>query len=277
MTVRAHPMGLGESLGDDLIINGPLLHTGQVWWVDSATGADAASPRGLERNRPLATLAQAVTNATDGDTIVLMDGHTETLSGALTISKRLTIVGSGLSDGEPTVELGVTGNVVMLTVSGDQVELRNIKFVERSTSSTNHKVNVTGSGFRMRGCHFECGDNDQGYSLRLAGSYSLVRDTTFESTADAVATAPVAAVRPIGSAGIFLEGCTFDGGTVGWANGWALDQDGDGSGTSDLRAENITVLRGSDIRLQADTTGLVLANAGSYAPRIDWSGAAGGA
>lgn len=271
MTVRVHPLGLGESLGDDLIINGPLVHTGQVWWVDSATGSDAVSPRGLERAKPLATLAQAVSNAAHGDVIVLMDGHVEVISVNVTIGKRLVIVGSGLSSGEPTVEFGVTGNIEMLSITGAQVELRNITFRARSTASAEVKVDAGGNGFKMVGCRFECGDNDTGTALRVSGDYTLVKSTTFVSTA--VTTAPGPALVPIGVAGCRVEDCVFDGGTDGWTNGYAIDQNAASQNPSlDLRYENLTMLRGSDIRFVDGTIGYVLVNAGSYAPRIDWDG-----
>jgi hypothetical protein len=274
MTIRVHPLGIGESLGDDLLINGPLVHTGQVWWVNSATGSDAASPRGLERHRPLATLQQAVTNASNGDIIVLMDGHTETIASTVTISERLTIVGSGSSSGIPTARLGVTGDRVMLDITGDRVELRNIRFNARSTAGEPPaKVAVTGDGFRMRGCYLEAGNNDSGaVSLYLGGDYPEIRSTTFISTASAVATAPGPAISPEVQVGCYIEDCVFDGGTVGWASGYAIEQNGLNTATTDFRAQNITLTRGSDVRLISTTTGYVLANAGSYAPRIDWDG-----
>ena len=54
--------------------------------MDSATGSDAASPAGKDRIKPLATLAQACTNAATGDIIVCLAGHAETLTSGQTFS-----------------------------------------------------------------------------------------------------------------------------------------------------------------------------------------------
>lgn len=279
--MRLHPLGIGESLGDDLIVNGPLLHSGQVWWVDDATGADATSPRGLSRERPLATLAQAVSNAADGDIIVLADGHNEVISTAapLVVSKSLVIVGSGQSSGKPTVKLAFTGAAAApIQVTGDAVEFRNIWFEAQGSANANAKIDVDAGAayFRMVGCYVECNGNDDGFALDLAGVAPEVRNTTFISTSTTAATAPKAAVKLDGATRAILTGCTFDGGTVGWDNGWAVDCDN----TADsllVKLENITCSRGSDIRLQLNTTGHVMVSEGSYAPRIDWSGTEAGA
>lgn len=275
MSAQVHPLGLGESLGDDLIINGPLVHTGQVWWVSSDTGSDAASPRGLERARPLATLAQAVSNAAAGDIIVLMDGHSETISSAVAVNKRLVIVGSGQASGIPTVQLSVTGNIEMLSITATQVELRNIRFLKRVTASANTKIDAGSDGFRMIGCYVECGDNDTGPGVRLTGNYSSVRGTTFLSVATAASSAPDEGLRPVADFGPYIDDCVFDGGEHGWLNGWAIDQDGEGGPVTGFRAQNLSLLRGSDVRLHDTCEAHVLANVGSYAPRIDFSGAEG--
>ena len=40
--------GLGQALGDTLATAEPLRMSGAVWYVNSATGTDAASPSGLD-------------------------------------------------------------------------------------------------------------------------------------------------------------------------------------------------------------------------------------
>ena len=62
-----YPNGLGQSLGDTLATTYPLHMSGQVWYVLSTTGVDAASPRGLDATRPLATFGQAYSNASNND------------------------------------------------------------------------------------------------------------------------------------------------------------------------------------------------------------------
>ncbi|MEY4931756.1 MAG: hypothetical protein RLZZ403_76, partial [Pseudomonadota bacterium] len=102
MTI-SYPNGIGGSTGDSLALAKPLMMSGSVWYVDSATGTDAAGSAGKDRSKPLATLATAVSNASDDDIIVFFDGHEETLTSAQTLGKRLSLIGEGSDAGVPTV------------------------------------------------------------------------------------------------------------------------------------------------------------------------------
>lgn len=278
MTIRVHPQGLGESLGSDLITEGPLVQTGKVWWVYSETGVDAVSPAGLAREQPLATIAQAVANAEDGDIIVLKDGHAETVaeSSPLVIDKRVVIVGSGQSSGVPTCVVSVSGadTAVPIQITVAQVELRNIRFAARSVSSSKDKIEVGGSAhaFRMRDCYLQCAGNDDAFALRIQANYCEIRSTTFISTATLASAPANTALIFEGATSFYMEGCVFDGGSSGWSGGYAVDCD-DSAPVIDVRCENITLLRGSDVRLVETSTGYFLASSGSQAPRIDWDGA----
>src|SRR5688572_8640882 len=96
--MKSFPSGIGASTGDSLLTAANLHITGDVWYVDSATGVDGAS-LGKQRLAPLDTLAQAVTNASDGDAIVFLAGHTETLTAVQTISKKLLLASEGAGIG----------------------------------------------------------------------------------------------------------------------------------------------------------------------------------
>src|SRR5689334_19357234 len=97
-----YPNGVGGSTGASLATAAPLYASGQVWYVSSTTGVDGASPAGLDRVKPLATLAQAYTNAAAGDFIVCLSGHVETLTSAQTIGKAdIKLVGEGTGSSRP--------------------------------------------------------------------------------------------------------------------------------------------------------------------------------
>ncbi|HXT99480.1 MAG TPA: hypothetical protein VN903_00720, partial [Polyangia bacterium] len=139
--MRFYPNGAGESLGGDVLCSQtPIITSGNVWWVNSATGTDAASPAGQDREKPLATLVQANTNATAGDIIFLQSGHTETMTVAFGALKAVTVVGVGTTSGKPAAQLKINAAAAgLLSTATGVSELRNIYFpaaVQSDTSAT---------------------------------------------------------------------------------------------------------------------------------------------
>lgn len=276
MAVIHLPNGIGQSTGDSLATCAPLEVNGNVWYVNAnASGAtDAVSPAGRSELRPLATLSQALTNASNGDVIVLMDGHTETLTGALTISKNVCIVGGGSSSGVPTVTF--TNNqaaAVMFTVSGNGLqEFRNIKFAANAQACSSARVNVTNTGvFKMVGCYFQCGATDTGPALNIAASALNVhlKDCTFISTATSAASRPESAFKTATAlTTLLMDGVVFDGGTVGFSNTYAMVV---GAAVTALAAENISLLRGADVSMFETAVGYFAPTTVTGGSRVDWA------
>lgn len=274
MTVL-HPNGLGESLGDALVVEGSVLFTaGEVWYVNSATGSD--SNYGKERLQPYATLAQAVTDSAAGDIIVLQSGHAETLTSVQTVSKRLTIVGAGQSSGKPTVKLTnnqAAGSLLAFTAAG--CELRNVWIEEESQANSSTTITFTESA-RIIGCYLEANGNTNGGPIDFGGSgkiYSVI-NSTFVSTATAATDAPTSMFQ--GTTTILrFSGCTFDGGTVGWANGFVYDENDGNAATAQIIFDQSSFLRGADLRLSDASSGWVQSSTEGGHPRIEWSASFG--
>ena len=269
-----HPNGFGQSLGDSLVVEGsPAFTTGKVWYVDSTVGDDSYD--GRSDKRPLATLSQAQTNASSGDVVVLMAAHAETYTSALTISKELIVVGGGQSDGKPTVKY--TNNQAagsLFTITADNVELRNIWFEEESQSNSSPTVASSGDAFRVVGCYMELDENTtaSGFDLQqAAGETALLRNCTFVSTAAAIGSVPDVAIAKSGAGQLWMDGVTFDGGTYGFEEGYAYDEDGGAAGR--LVATGMTLLRGADMRIHGSSTAVVQVSSDSDEPRIDTDGA----
>lgn len=267
-----YPNGLGQALGDTLATTAPLHTSGNVWYVLSTTGVDAASPRGLDATRPLATLGQAITNSANNDIICLLSGHTETVS-ATTISKNLCIVGAGQSSGRPTVKLTpAAADEIMLTVSGADVELRNIWFEERTFSSSNAVISVSGAGFRMTGCYVEGGAYDVGPRLQLASGADRARlaSTTFISTATALNAQPSKAIY-VGAAITCLEldGLVISGGSYGWGDPYAFENDT--AAITRLKGQSVSLLLGADMALHASTTGWLNIATATGGAQVVWA------
>lgn len=271
------PKGFGESLGDETLTCYPLVQDAPRYYVNSATGSDSYDGHGPEL--PMATLAHAVSVAnvdgSAGQFIILMDGHTETITATINCTPNgINIVGAGSSGGIPTVTL--TGNAAAanyIKLSGNSGRIGNIKFATNLQNNSLAIVDMASNGCIVSGCYFTLTSTDVYAGVRFSASsdYSRVEDCTFISGATSIATRPTAGVRIASGASIsgpVVTDCVFDGGTNGFTTYGFYDQ-----GTmSPFRIMRLSMLRGADVHL-SDTTGGGYINAGtaSSSAYIDWS------
>lgn len=278
MSIIHLPNGLGASTGYSFATTSPLEVNGNVWYVHYGTGTDAVSPAGQNRHAPLKTLGQANTNSSDGDIIVLLDGHEETLTSVVTIANDLTIVGEGASGGYPTAKLTnnqAAGSALALSAAVF-TQLKNIWFEEQAQacSVANIRVNNASGTQIITDCYFQCGQYDDDWAVEVSGTNCLmIKNSTFISTATSIATQPKGAIGT--EAGslvhtIILDGVVIDGGTYGWSNYHAVElvnKDPD-----IVIMESISLLRGSDMEIHSDAVGHVNASTNTGGCRIDWDG-----
>lgn len=154
-----HLSGLEVAGVTTMGIGGGLPIAPRYFWVNSATGSDGNTGA---FDSPLATIGQAITNAgvrhKKGDTIVLMPGHSETITGAggITVSDSdINIVGLGTFNSRPTFLMD-GGTAVTVVVSGDNVTFTNMVF------NAGHADIVTCFDITGEGCSLdavEFGDN----------------------------------------------------------------------------------------------------------------------
>lgn len=264
MAHNPHPDGLHGT--GDVVVSGKPFHgldNCLTWYVHFATGVDAVAPAGRDRQKPLKTLLQAVTNASTADVIVLMDGHEENLAAAMTINKvGLVITGSGRTDGVPNVKIGNAGTGVMFNIQAASIELRNIHILSNSAPNANVRIGLGSAvGFVMDSCLVDCGPNDTAtagaISFGQTPTYTTIRNTTFVSTATSpTARPPVAVFANTGDVVTSprLSNVTFDCGEHGFSSGYAMDLASAG-GVLNIKAEHINLLRGASVRLGALNTG----------------------
>ncbi len=240
--------GAGGTTGSELATLSPVSLSGTFWYVLSTSGTDAASPAGKERIKPLATLAQAYTNAAAGDVIVFLSGHAEALTSGQTLGKaglRLVSEGTGANRARFTCN----GSIQMFDVTAAGTVLDNIYFVQSTVAPTTARVRFGAAGIRMEHCYFECGTLDTVEALQLTTSASNCRvyDTSFVSTSSTVASQPKAGIL-INAAltDIVLDTVTFDGGSSGWSDPYAFDG---ANAITRLTATNIDLLHDSDFIL----------------------------
>ncbi len=270
--MAVHIDGLGQSLGDSLVTGGTIYQDiRETWYVNSVTGNDSSD--GRNTLLPLATLAQAQTNATNGDVVVLQDGHVETYTSSLTISKELIIAAGGSSAGKPTVKFTnnqAGGSLFLLT--GDFVELRNIWFPEEAQGNSVAKIVISGNGCKVKDCYFAVSDTSDDPALELnlsAGDVCDIVSTTFISTSASTDTGPEQPLNSIGTGFLRMNGVIFDGGSAGFKGGGYGYTD-DATGLTRVIAENMSLLNGAGILLDTASTGLVQVSSKSGGPRVDW-------
>lgn len=128
MPLTNFPNG-ASSFGIPLVGSGPVIPSGNVWFVSSVTGG-TGSGRGTSKQTPFSTLAEAITNcsANKGDVIFCLAGHAETYAsaGALTISTAgISIYGLGEGNNRPTFTFG-TSAAASIVVTGANTLISNV-------------------------------------------------------------------------------------------------------------------------------------------------------
>jgi hypothetical protein len=145
-----HSGGIPTAPGMPLIL-------GNVYFVSSVTGS---SGNDGTKDRPYLTVAQAIVNSTLNDCIVVMPGHTETISstvaGGSSLSfhidsshVNLTIWGVGNYDYMPTFT-----QTAQIELKGANAYLHNLKFVAGSTALAIGAW-IDAKGVTIDGCRFE--------------------------------------------------------------------------------------------------------------------------
>lgn len=248
--------GLGHSLGSEVGTASPLHVGGLVYYVNSATGDSGYS--GLSAEKPLDTLANGVSAASAGDIVVLMDGHTETITSAVTVNKAIAIVGEGQSSGQPAVVL--TNNQAagaVLTLSTAYAEVYNIWIAKQSQACSAVAVAISAQAVHLEDVYFEGDENSDAALCQINGSGtdSSLRNCAFVSDATDNTDVPTIALELSAAVtGIRMDGVVFDGGSYGFSD-YALKASA--GAITNLRARSLSFLRGADYTIHASSTGYV--------------------
>ena len=264
MAITSYINGAGGSTGADLAILDRVSVSGLIYYVGNAVSGASDSSTGLERGKPLLTTAQAYSNASAGDTIVYLSGHSESIGSAVTLGKiGLSLVGEGTGSSVP--RLTCTGTIAMLDITAAGVLLDNIYFPV-STAAATARVRVGAAGVIMNALQFDCGASDTNRALSFVTGASYARLTNSRFTATAAT--PAVGVEVINAlAGLTMDAVTFDGGSFEWS-GKAF------TGTAAvtvLRATRMYQLNGSDAILATGSTGLWQTEISTGNSRTTWT------
>uniref|UniRef100_A0A6H1ZBT1 Pectate lyase n=1 Tax=viral metagenome TaxID=1070528 RepID=A0A6H1ZBT1_9ZZZZ len=161
-----------SSFGVPVLGGGNITTTGKFFFVSSATGSD--SNDGLSTDYPFATIEYAIENhvtASKGDVILVMPGHTETLTSTVTLSADdVSIIGLGPTPGCSLITTA-TADIDMFNITGDDCLIENLSFSNTGTlTSTFEMIDVDASRVMIKNCKFDLGNKDKVEGVNLAAA-----------------------------------------------------------------------------------------------------------
>lgn len=165
MTLTNFPNGV-SSYGVPIVGSGQLPQSnGGYWFVNSVTGLNG-NPGTFDA--PFATLAYALSQSqlAVGDTIVLLEGHSETVSaaaGILAATAGVNIFGFGLGAGAPTLTFA-TSTAATLRITGANVSIQGLRFVN-GVASLATMLDIKGVNANVVGNAFVQGASTTGLSF----------------------------------------------------------------------------------------------------------------
>lgn len=127
--------------------------TGRVFWVGSTAcpggvvGVDAAGAAGDRPQQPFATIDYAIgqCTASRGDIIIVLPGHAETVTAAITCDViGIRIVGLGVGRNRPAIT--PSGAIDTVNVTAANVRLHNLRFVAPAADCT-AQINIAAADF----------------------------------------------------------------------------------------------------------------------------------
>ena len=187
-----------------------------VYFVSSVLGADGNPGNKMSSGGPLATLKQALTAVSPGDTIVLMPGHVETMIAAGTVNcnvANIVVVGLGVGAVRPTFKYSTS------TAATFDIVKDNITFV-------NVRWDMTGIAALVKGINVKTAANDVTFescefvqaSATIACATAILTDASANNlrinncrfTITGAGTAVTNALNVVGGDGLQVTNCLFN-------------------------------------------------------------------
>lgn len=210
-----YPYGV-SSFGFPMIGSGPVLATGNVFFVHSGTGINATG-RGESPEAPFASIYYAVSKCTasKGDIVFVMEGHAESLSAATALAVAgVTIIGLGNGDNRPTVTL-TGGTAAGYTIGAKNIKIANIRFLMTGITAIVAALapGATSQYFTVEDCEFVMSTTSiiavQAIKLtHVDASFCTIRRCRFYSP---VVGATAAILSGVAHDRLRVEDCEFDG------------------------------------------------------------------
>jgi hypothetical protein len=219
--------------------------SGGIQWLDTVNGNDANA--GTDRELPVKTLAQAVTNSAANGLIVIEAGSYETLASSQSLSLAgLSIIGLGTGSTRPRYTC--SGTVDLFSITGAGVRIYNLYF-PASTAAATSRIKTAAAETEINGCYFECGTNDTGAAMLVAASGTNCR--IINCTAAVTASRPAIGLSCTGAVtDLYVKNLTVDGGSYGWTD-YAVKVS---AAATRMLFDGVTLLNRSDLGVTVTAT-----------------------
>ena len=281
MTLSKFPNGV-SSFGMPVLGGGPIMTTGNVFFVDSGSARASDGNAGTDPDVPLATIDGAINRCTadNGDIIFAMPGHTESLTTAGQISMDVagvSVIGLGIGHTRPRLTYDAAAGSVTMTASN--LRWSNIVHEASIASVTNAIVaDNTIQHIEIDNCRFTFDATGVEFTVMIklgngatdSADYVNIHDNWFEAeNIDGCASA------------LLIDDCQFvhirNNLFTGDYNSVAIDGAAGSSACLDyVIADNYVENRDSGLAIDLDNsaTGLVINNriggSGALASNVDW-------
>ena len=157
------PLYVGSQTGGGTVVSSATLTTGQIWYVDSATGTDAVG-YGRTPDAPFASMnycdtrLAAESRGNKGDMVIVMPGHTETISAAAGCDLNTAGIhwrGIGTGASTPLLTFG-TATGADLNIDAAGITLENFRITTTLDALTG-PIDVNSNAFTFKNILFEDG------------------------------------------------------------------------------------------------------------------------
>lgn len=162
--------------------------SGTTWYVHSSDGTNEAysatgSERGLSPGTPFASLAYAIADpavvASRNTHIVLLPGHTETVTGAAGVNLNkigIRVIGEGFGRNRPTINY-TTDAAASFDINSASCSVSNCVFTMTGVDAITAGINVKAANFTLEDCEIEFTDSTNQSVLALLTNASADRMT----------------------------------------------------------------------------------------------------
>lgn len=152
---------------------------GRDFYVDSVTGHSGSSGKSPTQALTTIALAYAKCRANKGDRVIVLEGHSETISASTAFATAgVTVIGLGLGRTRPLITFD-TANTATLAIGADNNRFFNLRFAANFLSIAAAFTLSTAKGFRLQGCKF----TDTSSVLNFL---NIVKSTGAANTVDAM-------------------------------------------------------------------------------------------
>lgn len=266
--------------------------TGNIFFVDSGV---ATAGNGLSPEAAVATIDAAINLATasNGDIIVVMEGHAESITGAAGIAADvagITIVGLGRGRNRPVITF-TTANGASFDISAANVHVENLVLVNGKDGQT-AMVNVSAANVTIKNCEIQTGDASTqavlGILTTAAADRLRVEGCHIHGTSDAGTTSQISIVGGdsiVIKDNVIFGACATTGNiaaaTTASTNGTIVgnvinNQTADGNNKAIVLGAGDTYMIANNRIAIIDSTGPApVTAAGAYVSGNYWTGAAG--